>query len=106
MEYSGQAAGMQGSSSKLPPWRLRPRMLSRPARYIQPAEPVYHVPPPRPTCGGTAETSAHTTYGSTLYRCAAAEVRALSIGLRNESKSAALSPSRSLASASTDPLPA
>ena len=29
---------------------LSPRMLS-PARCIQPAEPVYHVQPPRPICG-------------------------------------------------------
>ena len=29
-----------------------PRMLSTPARYIHPAEPVYQVHPPRPTWGG------------------------------------------------------
>src|SRR3989338_9159780 len=63
MEYSGQAAGMQGSSSKLAPWRLRPRMLSRPARYIQPAEPVYHVQPPRPAWAGVAYTAPAVAYG-------------------------------------------
>ena len=31
---------------------LRPRMASTPTRYIQPAEPVYQVHPPRPVCGG------------------------------------------------------
>ncbi len=29
-------------------------MLSSPARYIQPAEPVYQVHPPRPACSGWA----------------------------------------------------
>ena len=32
--------------------RRNPRIHSSPARYIQPADPVYHVQPPRPTCGG------------------------------------------------------
>ena len=40
------------------------RMLSRPARYIQPAEPVYHVQPPRPAWAGWAYTSPARTYGS------------------------------------------
>ena len=34
-----------------------------PARYIQPAEPVYQVQPPRPTCGGDRYTSAHDDVG-------------------------------------------
>ena len=33
---------------------------------IQPDEPVYHVHPPRPVCGGRAYMSAAITYGSTL----------------------------------------
>ena len=32
---------------------VKPKIDSRPARYIHPDEPVYHVQPPRPTCGGT-----------------------------------------------------
>jgi hypothetical protein len=35
------------------PSRRRPRIPSMPARYIQPAAPVYQVQPPRPTWGGT-----------------------------------------------------
>ena len=34
------------------PRTLIPRMPSAAVRYIQPAEPVYHVQPPRPTCAG------------------------------------------------------
>ena len=45
---------MHGSTSNVPPWRRRPRMLSSPARYIQPAEPVYQVHPARPACSGWA----------------------------------------------------
>jgi len=37
-----------------------------PPAAIQPAEPVYHVHPPRPMCGVSAYTSAETTYGSAL----------------------------------------
>ena len=62
--YPGQEAGMHGSSSKVAPWRRSPRMLSSPARYIQPAEPVYQVHPARPACSGCAVTSPARTYGS------------------------------------------
>ena len=41
-------------------------MASSATRYSQLAEPVYHVQPPRPVCGGAPYTSAQTTYGSTL----------------------------------------
>ena len=44
----GQARGMQGSITSSAPRSRKPRIDSRPARYIQPAEPVYHVQPPRP----------------------------------------------------------
>src|SRR5438876_150738 len=53
-------SGMHGVRTKLAPCTRKPRIPSRPARYIQPAEPVYHVQPPRPTCGGTEYTSAAT----------------------------------------------
>ena len=39
---------MHGLTSNVAPWRWSPRMLSRPARYIQPADPVYQVHPARP----------------------------------------------------------
>ena len=44
----------KGVSGVFPPSRVRPRSDSTISRYIQPAEPVYQVQPPRPTCGGTA----------------------------------------------------
>ena len=50
----GQAFGMHGSRCRTSPWRRSPRMLSMPARCIHPAEPVYHVQPPRPTWRGFA----------------------------------------------------
>ena len=50
----GQDDGMQGVMLNTLPRRRSPRMLSRPARYIQPAEPVYQLHPPRPACGGRA----------------------------------------------------
>ncbi len=34
--------------------KLSPRRDSTISRYIQPAEPVYHVHPPRPVCGESA----------------------------------------------------
>jgi len=49
----GQARGMQGSSTSDVPRNRNPRIDSTPAWYIQPAEPVYQVQPPRPTCGGS-----------------------------------------------------
>ena len=39
---------MQGSMEKCSPRRRTPRSSSSPTRYIHPAEPVYHVQPPRP----------------------------------------------------------
>ena len=53
IEYSGQADGMHGSTANVAPERRRPRMLSMAARYIQPADPVYQLQPPRPVCGAT-----------------------------------------------------
>ena len=52
--YPGHDEGMHGSTLNVPPRRRRPRMLSRPARYSQPADPVYQLQPPRPACGGRA----------------------------------------------------
>lgn len=49
--YLSQALGMQGSTDKNAPRSRRPSKLSTPARCSQPAEPVYQVQPPRPTCG-------------------------------------------------------
>src|SRR2546428_9721230 len=66
IEYSFQDDGTQGSISNVDPWRRSPRMLSSPARYIQPAEPVYQVQPPRPALSGCTYTSPATTYGSAL----------------------------------------
>src|SRR5712692_5320837 len=51
MWYSGHDEGMHGSMTNVSPRRRRPRMLSMPARYIQPADPVYQLHPPRPACG-------------------------------------------------------
>src|SRR5207253_1503517 len=64
--YSGHDEGMHGSTMNVSPRRRRPRMLSTPARYIHPAEPVYQLHPPRPACGGRAYTSPAITYGSVL----------------------------------------
>jgi len=41
--------GMQGSRRNVLPATTNPKIDSRPARCIQPAEPVYHVQPPCPT---------------------------------------------------------
>ena len=49
---SGQAFGKHGASTSELPERVRPTIPSIPARYIQPAEPVYQVQPPRPAWGG------------------------------------------------------
>ena len=46
--------GCTGRSANVAPRRRRPRMLSSPARYIQPADPVYQVQPPRPAWAGCA----------------------------------------------------
>ena len=48
----GHAVGRHGSTTSRSPRRWMPRMPSRPARYIQLAEPVYQVQPARPTCIG------------------------------------------------------
>ena len=47
-------------------------MLSSPARYIQPAEPVYQVQPARPMWSGWEQTSPASTYGSPRYRSTSA----------------------------------
>ena len=93
---------MHGSTTNVVPRSRNPRIHSVPAWYIQPAEPVYHVHPPRPTCGGSVYTSAAITYGSTLYRCTPARVLAWLIGFSTENSSPALSPSPNAAKASTD----
>src|SRR3954468_10689445 len=66
MLYSRHDAGALGSMKSVSPRFLRPRIPSRPTRYIQLADPVYQVQPPRPTCPSALYTSAATTYGSTL----------------------------------------
>src|SRR5947207_5573383 len=83
---------MHGSIAKLEPRRVRPRMLSRPARYIQPAAPVYQLQPPRPAWGIPAYTSPATTYGSRRYRAASSGVRVWLIGLIMWNSSTASSP--------------
>ena len=50
----GQDFGTQGSMTSVVPRSRNPRIHSSPARYIHPAEPVYQVQPPRPTCDGSA----------------------------------------------------
>ena len=55
------AAGTRGRILNLSPSSFSPKRDSTRSRYIQPAEPVYQVQPPRPTCGTTAYTSAATT---------------------------------------------
>ena len=50
----GQCAGRQGSKRNLSTSSRSPSSDSRRRRYIQPAEPVYHVHPPRPTCDDEA----------------------------------------------------
>ena len=63
----GHDAGTQGRSTRRSPPSMRsPSTLSSATRYIQPALPVYHVQPPRPTCGATPYTSAAMTYGSAM----------------------------------------
>ena len=54
IRYCFQLAGMHGSMCRRSPRSPKPRIDSRPARYSQPLEPVYHVQPPRPTCGAAA----------------------------------------------------
>ena len=58
--------GIHGSISNLSACRRNPRMLSRPARYSQPAAPVYQLQPARPRCSGLEYTSPARTYGSAL----------------------------------------
>ena len=53
-EYCGQTAGMQGFTLMVAPCRRSPSSDWMAAWYIHPAEPVYHVQPPRPTCIGCA----------------------------------------------------
>jgi hypothetical protein len=50
---AGQARGMHGSSMRCVPRSRKPRIHSTPAWYIQAADPLYQVHPPRPTCGGS-----------------------------------------------------
>ena len=54
IEKLRQPRGMQGSIRSRSPRRRQPRIHSMAARYIQAAEPVYQVQPPRPTWGGSA----------------------------------------------------
>ena len=46
---SGQSRGMQGSIHSRSPRFVKPRIDSSATRYVQLAEPVYHVHPPRPS---------------------------------------------------------
>src|SRR5688500_15048303 len=95
MSKSLHQRGTQGLMLRRWPCNLNPRIDSSPARYIQPAEPVYHVQPPRPVCGGTAYTSPTAAYGSTLYLCNPARVDEWLIGLSSVKSSPARSPSPS-----------
>jgi hypothetical protein len=66
MVYPGQEAGTLGSMKSVSPRFRKPRIPSSPTRYIQLADPVYQVHPPRPSWPLAVYTSAATTYGSTL----------------------------------------
>ena len=44
---------MQGASDRNAPLQTKAEDPFDPGRYIHPAEPVYQVQPPRPTCGAT-----------------------------------------------------
>jgi hypothetical protein len=61
MVYSFQALGARGSMKSVSPRFLSPRIPSNPTRYIQLAEPVYQVHPPRPSWPFAVYTSAATT---------------------------------------------
>src|ERR1051325_12079886 len=71
-------------------------------RYIQLADPVYQVQPPRPRCPFAVYTSAATTYGSTLYVSTASGVSECVMGFSIWNSSNARSPSPCTAVASTD----
>src|SRR5687767_6866594 len=49
-ENSGHRHGMHGASVSLFPRSVNPRIASSATRYIQLADPVYQVQPPRPRC--------------------------------------------------------
>ena len=49
----GQCDGITGDMCSRSPRKWSPSMYSTATRYIQAAEPVYQVQPPRPTWGGT-----------------------------------------------------
>ncbi|EXI71309.1 MAG: hypothetical protein AW07_03752 [Candidatus Accumulibacter sp. SK-11] len=54
MTKAGQSAGRRGARCSLPEASLRPSSDSTISRYIQPAEPVYQLQPPRPMCWPSA----------------------------------------------------
>src|SRR5688572_28446206 len=54
MAQPGHAAGRQGVKRSRSASRARPSSDSTMRRYIQPADPVYQLHPPRPACGSTA----------------------------------------------------
>src|SRR3954468_22878837 len=101
IRYSGHKDGIHGSTLNVAPRRRSPRMLSRPARYIQAADPVYQLHPPRPAWGRRAYTSPAMTYGSCVERATSPIVRVWLMGFNMWNNSAASSPLPSFASAIT-----
>lgn len=59
--YPGHMAGMHGATTRKSSSRRMPRIPATPAWYIQAADPVYQLQPPRPACGATEWTSAART---------------------------------------------
>ena len=83
---------MQGSIANVAARRLRPRMLSSPARYIQPAEPVYQVQPARPAWVGVREDVAGEDVRLGLVALDVRRVRVWLTGLSMWKSSTASSP--------------
>ena len=52
LEIRASRAGCKDRAPDVSPCTRNPRSRSSATRYIHPAEPVYQVHPPRPTCGG------------------------------------------------------
>src|SRR3954447_26383197 len=81
MLYPDQEVGTLGSMYSVSPRLVNPRIPSNPTRYLQLAEPVHQVQPPRPSWPSAVYTSAATTYGSTLYASTSSGVRVWVSGL-------------------------
>ena len=65
MVYSGQGRDARLEGQRVAPLGEAQNPL-QPTRYIQLADPVYQVHPPRPSWPAAVYTSAATTYGSTF----------------------------------------